>query len=363
MPLVDASSYRPPFGLAGGHVQTLLPHFLRRLPAVPYRRERIETPDGDFLDLDWAEAGHGRLAAVSYGMEGSPHRDYTLGMVRALQAGGWDVLVWNYRGCGGEPNRKIHFYHGGLIEDLETTVRHAIAVARPREVALVGFSLGGNLTLSYLGRRAGALPAEVRVAVAISAPVDVSDCADRLREPGNRLYTRRFIRLFRERVRAKMPRFPGALSDAAFAHIRTLEDYDAAYTAPHFGFASVADLYRFVSPRPHLPRIRVPTLLLSARNDPFLGPPAMAAIWTDENKFSVWLKIEVLACEAMHRAGPGAGRRPAPHPAARPLRGEAHRRDRARGQPRRHRLPDQRGRICRPVRPLHPQGHDQLRRD
>ncbi len=283
MPLLDRSAYRPPRGLSNGHAQTLLAHLLRRVPPVTYQRERIATPDGDFLDLDWAARGRPQLAVVSYGMEGSPHGDYTRGMVHALREVGWGVLVWNYRGCSGEPNRKVHFYHGGLIEDLETVLLHAHAVERPRRLALVGFSLGGNLTLSYLGRRAGHLPAELSAAVAISAPVDVQDCADQLRRPANRFYTARFVRLFRARVRAKMQVQPGRISDAAFAHIRTLDDYDAAYTAPHFGFASVADLYRFVSPRPHLPAIRVPTLLISARNDPFLGPRCFPEAEAREN--------------------------------------------------------------------------------
>lgn len=271
MPVLAGSSYRPPFGLGNGHAQTLLAHIIRRPPAVAYRRERIETPDGDFLDLDWASEGGDRLAVISYGMEGSSQGDYTRGMACALMEEGWSVLVWNFRGCSGEPNRKLHFYHGGLIEDLESVLAHARAARRPRALALVGFSLGGNLTLNYLGRRAGALPPELVGAVAISAPVEVQDCADQLRRRENRLYTQRFLRLFRNRARAKMRTQPGLISDAPFAHIRTLEDYDAAYTAPHFGFASVPDLYRFVSPRQHLPKIRVPTLLVSARNDPFLG--------------------------------------------------------------------------------------------
>lgn len=211
------------------------------------------------------------VAILLHGMEGSPRRDYTQGIVRALHAAGWSVLVWNYRGCGGTPNQKAHFYHGGgLIDDLETVLLHAILVRRPRSVALVGFSLGGNLTLSYLGRRADAVPAEVVAVAAVSASVDVAGCADRLRDPPNAFYTRRFIRLFRERIQAKMPHFPGQLSDAPFRTIRTLDGYDAACAAPHFGFPSVPTLYRLVSRRPHLPAMTRPVLLINARNDPFL---------------------------------------------------------------------------------------------
>lgn len=292
MPLIPHSTYRPPPGLSGGHLQTILPHFIRPSTPIDYRRERIETPDEDVLDLDWADRPFERLAIVSYGMEGSPRRDYTQGMVRALHAAGWSALVWNYRGCGGTPNRKVHFYHGGLIEDLETVLHHAIAVRRPRAVALIGFSLGGNLTLSYLGRRARAIPPEVVAAAAVSAPVDVAGCAERLREPRNAFYTRRFIRLFRERIQAKMPHFPGVLSDAPFRTIRTLDDYDAAYTAPHFGFPSVPALYHFVSPRPHLPAITRPVLLINARNDPFLDASCFPV---SEAEVSPWLHLETPA--------------------------------------------------------------------
>src|SRR5688572_30157172 len=123
MPLVE-SSYRPPPGFSHGHLQTILPHF-RRVRNVQYRRERIETPDGDFLDLDWAQNGSQRLAIISHGLEGSTQRPYVKGMTRALQRRGWDVLAWNYRGCGGEPNRKLRWYHSGDTGDLHCVIQHA----------------------------------------------------------------------------------------------------------------------------------------------------------------------------------------------------------------------------------------------
>ena len=290
MPLLADSTYRAPPGLGGGHTQTLLAHVLRRPPAVVYRRERIDTPDGDFLDLDWHAGGRERLAIISYGMEGSSQGDYVRSLVHALAGAGWDALVWNYRGCGGEPNRKVHFYHGGLIEALEVVLRHALAAGRYRRAMLAGFSLGGNLTLNYLGRRGDAVPAQVTHAVAVSAPVDVTDCARQLRRPANRLYVRRFLRLFRERVRAKMKRMPGAIDDTPFRNIHTLDDYDAAYTAPHFGFPDVPALYQFVSPCRHLSAIRRPTLILNARNDPFLGPGCFPIEQADRHP---WLSLEM----------------------------------------------------------------------
>lgn len=270
MPLLP-STYRAPWWLRDGHRQTVLGAF-RPAPAVTYRRQRIDTPDGDFLDLDGLLTEPARpLAVISFGMEGHAQRPYVRGMAAAFRAAGWDVLVWHYRSTSGEPNRKLHFYHSGLVEDLETVLAH-VRILGYRRVFLVGFSLGGNLTLNYLGRRGPAVDATVLGAAVFSTPCEVMDCALRLRAPENQLYTQRFLESFREKIRGKMPHWPGRLSDDGYETIRTLEDYDARYTVPHFGFADVPTFYRTVSSRYVLDRITTPTLLVNAQNDPFLGP-------------------------------------------------------------------------------------------
>lgn len=270
MPVLP-STYRAPWGLRDGHRQTVLGAF-RPAPALRYRRERIETPDGDFLDLDWAADSAVRpLVILSFGMEGHAQRPYVRGMAAAFRAAGWDALVWHYRSTSGEPNRKLHFYHSGLTEDLETVLAHARARGYAR-LFLVGFSLGGNLTLNYLGRRGPEAYPAVTGAAVFSVPCEVMDCAIRLREPENQLYTRRFLESFREKIRTKMPLWPGQISDEDYETIRTLEDYDARYTAPHFGFPDVPTFYHAVSSRYVLDRIARPTLLVNALDDPFLGP-------------------------------------------------------------------------------------------
>ena len=273
MPVIP-TTYRSPVGLRSGHLQTIAGSF-RPAPAVAYRRERIETPDGDFLDLDWA-AGPATpsdrpLAILSFGMEGDPQRPYVRGMVQAFTAAGWGALVWNYRGTSGEPNRKAHFYHGGLIEDLEAVVGRALALGHPR-LALIGFSLGGNLTLNYLGRRGDQVPAAVAGAAVFSVPCDVADCAAQMRKPWNRIYMNRFLLSFRAKIRAKMQVMPDAVSDEGFERIRSLEDYDERYTVPQFGFDSVPAFYRWVSSKFVLSRIAVPTLMVNALDDPIMGP-------------------------------------------------------------------------------------------
>lgn len=270
MPLLP-STYRAPWGLRDGHRQTVLGAF-RPAPALRYQRERLDTPDGDFLDLDWLAADPVRpLVVISFGMEGHAQRPYVRGMAAAFRAAGWDALVWHYRSTSGEPNRKLHFYHSGLVEDLELVLDRA----RQRgytQLFLVGFSLGGNMTLNYLGRRGAAVPPDVRGAAVFSVPCEVMDCAQRLREPENQIYTRRFLESFREKIRTKMPHWPGRISDADYESIRTLEDYDARYTAPHFGFPDVPTFYRAVSSRYVLTGIARPTLMVNALDDPFMGP-------------------------------------------------------------------------------------------
>ncbi len=152
MPLVARSSYLPPFWLRGGHAQTIFPAVFRRMPWITRTRERLELADGDFLDLDWAAvAPVDRVAIVSHGLEGESRDTYVQGMAAALVRAGWNVVAWNCRGCSGEANRLLRSYHSGATEDLAAVVERVLRESRYRRVALVGFSLGGNITLKYLG--------------------------------------------------------------------------------------------------------------------------------------------------------------------------------------------------------------------
>ncbi|MBA4359005.1 MAG: alpha/beta hydrolase, partial [Desulfovibrio sp.] len=168
MPILT-SDFCPPLWLKSGHAQTVAAHF-RQAPFPTYRRERIPTPDDDFLDLDWAEKGADKLAIVCHGLEGNSSRPYVRGMVSALNQGGWDACAMNYRGCGGEINRRLRFYHSGATDDLATVIAHALAPDRYRQLALIGFSLGGNLLLKYLGEQGPHTPAPITHGVAFSVP-------------------------------------------------------------------------------------------------------------------------------------------------------------------------------------------------
>lgn len=273
MPLVLHSAYRPIPPFRPAHVQTIYPAIFRPLPPIRYRRERIETPDGDFIDLDHAPAGGptDRVAVVLHGMEGHSGRPYVLGMARALNRRGWDVTAYNFRGCSGEPNRRLRSYHSGETDDLQTVLGRVVDRGRYGTAALVGFSLGGNMVLKYLGEARRERPRALKSAAAVSAPCDLAGCARRMAAPENRVYLRRFLREFQSKIRAKMKRFPGEIDDRGFAEIRDFETFDDRYTAPLHGFRDAGDYYARASSGRYLAGIGLPVLLLSARDDPFLS--------------------------------------------------------------------------------------------
>ena len=184
--------YCPPILMGNGHVQSIFPTLFRRRRSPGYARERIETPDGDFLDLDWARVGARRLAILCHGLEGNSRSSYMLGMTRSLNAHGWDVLALNYRGCSGEPNRRLRSYHSGATDDLETVVHHA-AQRDYQALALVGFSLGGNIVLLYLGRLSARVHPKIRAAAVFSVPCDLAGSAEVLAKPVNRVYMKYFL--------------------------------------------------------------------------------------------------------------------------------------------------------------------------
>ena len=152
MPLINKSNYSAPSFLQNGHIQSIYPTLFRMFDTGFYHRERIFTQDDDFLDIDWSRTGSNKLAIISHGLEGSSHRNYVVGMVKMLNRNDWDALAWNYRSCSGETNRQLRFYNSGTIDDLECVIQHAIKTKSYQKIVLIGFSMGGNLTLLYLGQ-------------------------------------------------------------------------------------------------------------------------------------------------------------------------------------------------------------------
>jgi len=248
----------------------------RRVPYDYDRRERIGTPDDDFLDLDWGfarsngAAETSRAAILTHGLEGSADRTYMRGMAQALVRRNRDVCAWNLRGCSGEPNRRVPTYHSGKTEDLAVVVEHVLNRGYA-DVALVGFSLGGNMTLKYLGERGGDVDSRIDRAAVFSVPVQLADSARQISSLSNWHYSQYFLRSLRETIRTKAEQHPDTVSTQPFEDIRTLRDFDDVYTAPLNGFQNAAEYYDRASSRQFLEDLTVPTLLVNARNDPFLA--------------------------------------------------------------------------------------------
>jgi predicted alpha/beta-fold hydrolase len=271
LPVIRKSEFRPARLLRNPHLQTVWPSFGRRVAPLDYRRERLDTPDGDFLDLDWSRVGSRRLVVACHGLEGDSRRDYMRGMLGAFNRRGWDGVAINLRGCSGEMNRALGFYHSGMTADLDLVVE---TIARRRgydSIALVGFSLGGNLVLKYLGEQGAGVTGLVRAAAAVSVPCDLASSSLCLAAPANRLYLWRFLRSLKRKVRLKADRLGGLVDLEGVEASRDFREFDDRCTAPLHGFRDAEEYWRRSSSVQFLGAVAVPTLLLSAADDPFLS--------------------------------------------------------------------------------------------
>jgi len=283
MPLLP-SNFSPPWFLRNGHAQTLYAYLFRRVEGVSYCRERIATPDGDFLDLDFSPAGGRRLSIVSHGLCGDSRRPYVLGMVKALNQAGWDALAWNFRGWGGEINRKARMTHSGATEDLAAVVDHALSKGY-EEIALIGFSLGGNITLKYVGEYGDGIHRALKRVVAFSTPVHLESCARQLAKPVCKLYMSRFLKMLHGFIREKMADYPDLFNDLGYGQIKNFKQFDDRYVAPLHGFKDAEDYWSRSSSENVLESIRVPTLLVNAQNDPFLTEECFPKEKAEKNPF------------------------------------------------------------------------------
>ncbi|MBL7853335.1 MAG: alpha/beta fold hydrolase [Cyclobacteriaceae bacterium] len=269
MPVLPQPLYQRPLYLFNGHAETIVPSLFRKVQGVVYSRERLELADGDFLDLDWLRNGQKRVAIISHGLEGSSDRHYVKSMARYLGQHGWDVLAWNCRSCSGEMNRLPRLYHHGATDDLSAVIDHA-RLKHYDTVALVGFSMGGSLTLKYLGERGLNVPPEISAAVAFSVPCHLGSSARELDKPEKAFYRDRFLKKLKKKMIEKAARFPDLISVRHIDTIRTFADFDNAYTAPLHGFTHAEDFYQRASSGQYLAGIRKPVLIVNAENDPFL---------------------------------------------------------------------------------------------
>ncbi|MCZ6520952.1 MAG: alpha/beta fold hydrolase [Bacteroidetes bacterium] len=269
--MIEKSNYTSPPLLFNKHLQTILPAVFRKVKGVDYQRERITIPDGDFLDLDWLRNHNDKLVIISHGLEGNSKRSHVLGMAKAFFANGFDIVAWNYRGCSEEINHCLRFYHSGATDDLGLIIQHALQHQQYQTIHLIGFSLGGNITLKYLGEQSKKIHPRIKKAVTFSVPMNLHSSCIQISKIYNYPYAFRFLKSLKNKVRTKARLMPGKLEVKGLDKIKTLYQFDDAYTAPLHGFKNALHYYQSCSSINFLADIKIPTLIVNALNDPFLA--------------------------------------------------------------------------------------------
>jgi predicted alpha/beta-fold hydrolase len=283
----NPNPFVPAWWCRGPHAQTLWARLARRAPRISLWRERLELPDGDFIDLDWLESGSGPIVVVLHGLEGSSESPYARGLMRAIEQRGWRGVVMHFRGCSGEPNRLARSYHSGDTGDLSFFV-NTLRRREPRTpLAVVGYSLGGNVLLKWLGKAGGAVP--LRSAVAVSVPYILGCAADRLNQGFSRLYQWQLLRSLRRNLAEKRKRLRLPIRIQDLSTLESFRDFDEHVTAPLHGFDGADHYYTVSSSRQYLKGIAVPTLLLHSSDDPFMTEQAIPV----RNELSESVVLEV----------------------------------------------------------------------
>ncbi|MBB6005566.1 YheT family hydrolase [Arcicella rosea] len=289
MPIIQ-TCYKPSHIWKDAHFSTIYPSTLRKVTGIQYKRERIELWDGDFLDLDWSMAKSSipnvktkkkkaivlpenvqpskSLAILSHGFLGNSTRPYLLGGVKAFNAIGWDALAWNHRGLSGENNRLERITIHGGSDDLEAVINHTLSKGIYEEIVLVGYSKGANITLKYAGEKGSEIPKEIKKIVGISSPTDLQGSVDAMGKSG----------FYAERFKGKLLKFlknRWELIDnqmfKEFEKYKFLDDFTNNYIAPLHGMKDAEEYYEQCAAAPHVPKIRIPTFILNAKNDPVLS--------------------------------------------------------------------------------------------
>lgn len=311
---IDLSDCPSPFWLPGGHLQTIYGAYLAHHQRINFVRQRIETPDGDFLDLDWTGPGlfadrltdgrsapkdshlsktaarrwaqaedwaqlpkstHTQALVIFHGLEGSSKSHYAQAIAQYFRARGWVVVVAHFRGCSGFPNRMARSYYSGDSAEIQFILEAVQQQLSYASWHAVGVSLGGNALLKYLGEQGS--NSILEAAAAISSPSDLVSCGQHLSEgfAGRRLYCPHFLKTMRHKIFEKSKRFPGMIDIVRLAQVRTLRDFDDVYTAPMHGYQHALDYWTQASSKPLLSQITTPTLVLNAKNDPFVPEPSL----------------------------------------------------------------------------------------
>lgn len=277
-------NYKAKWPFQNGHFNTLYTALARKVQQLEFQRERIDLSDGDFLDLDWMKAGKKKLVILSHGLEGSSRGTYIQGMMKHFLDNGFDAMAWNCRGCSGEINKKAFYYNSGVSHDLSEVIDHVVENKKYDEIFLIGFSMGGNITLKYLGEKGVKLSPKVKGAVAFSTPVDLRGCSLKLDIGFNKIYTKNFLKTLKVKVKLK----EGQIREVGFEPndiylCKNLNQFDNIFTGPLHGYKDAEDYYTRASSKQFISKIEIPTLLVNASDDPFLTETCFPHEITNKN--------------------------------------------------------------------------------
>jgi len=273
MPVFDSSDYNPKGIFRNGHINTMYPYFMRKKISPSFERERFITSDDDFVDLDFIRNDNRRLTILCHGLEGSSESQYMQYTSSLLSENDWDVVVFNYRSCSGEMNRKLQMYHSGWTTDLHEIIsKYENAYD---EIAIVGISLGGNMILKYTTDQIYDVSPKVKSIVAMSVPADLSASSQKIISRQNFLYDKRFRITLLEKVVEKHKRFPGEVPIKDLKKVKSVWDFDEYFTGPLHGFDGAEDYYAKCNCKQFLHQASIPTLIITAQDDPFLTKESM----------------------------------------------------------------------------------------
>jgi uncharacterized protein len=271
MPHQPDVHYLPPWPFRNGHFNTIYPSFFRKVDDLLFVRERINTPDNDFLDVDFLTGGHEKILVLLHGLEGSTQSSYLKGMAGKAFKNGYDVAALNMRGCSGEDNSILPTYHSGFTADLDFLLQQIFQQNKYAAVFIAGFSMGGNIALKYAGEKGENISPIIKAIATVSVPCDLEACAAELQKISNRLYLHRFLKSLKSKAIFKKKKFPeAAYTFEQIQKVKSFYDFDNMYTAPINGFESAEDYWKKNSSIHFISKIKIPVLILNALDDPFL---------------------------------------------------------------------------------------------
>lgn len=283
--------FKPAWWLRNSHLQTLWPAVIRKRklkPLIKLERERLELPDGDFVDLDWMnKSEQGPIVLILHGFEGSVNSHYAKGMLNVIHQHGWRAVFMHFRGCSGEHNRLTRSYHSGDTGDIAFVMETLVAREPNTSFAAIGYSLGGNLLLKWLGETGASNP--LKVAVAVSVPFELNKAAKRFEYGFSRFYQWYLLRCLRFRLQQKFVMVPSPIDVSLLRAATNIRDFDNCYTAPIHGFRDAEDYYDSSSSRQYLRFIQVPTLVVHAKDDPFMTEDVIPS----SDELSSFVRLEV----------------------------------------------------------------------